>query len=129
MSKRQLIKYVKLHTPFFTPELGTFKDSLPPANRTLKEFKMWRTDSGSLIVQARSVSGATLETVEIPTGNIALMAYAGVEEVDEEAAVCAAPAPAPAAEVPVANAGAAARALRKATSAKNTPPKAGDSPA
>lgn len=76
-----IVTWAKLHAPLFIPRDGglagmNLKDTLPPDNKTLKNFKMTLQEGGSLIlsweegkytrrymVGAANVAGAMLESV------------------------------------------------------------------
>ena len=81
MSK-QLIKYAKTHAEIFIPSMGTFKTTLPPDNRTLKNFTMSRTDLGGILIEVTNDRGQK-DIAEIPAGDVAFMVYGA--KIEDEA--------------------------------------------
>jgi hypothetical protein len=70
------VTWAKVHAPLFIPGVGNLKETLPPDNKTLPEFRMSLRDDGSLmlswkagtqtkrfVIGAASVLSAMLEPV------------------------------------------------------------------
>ena len=53
MSKK--VSYAQLHAGFFVPGYGNFKETLPPDNKTLKNFAMTLTTGDAILLSWNNV--------------------------------------------------------------------------
>lgn len=73
MSKK--VTYARLHTGFFVPGFGNFKETLPPDGKTLKDFKMEKQSDGNLLLTWKDEKTATIQSYEISSSNIVGMQF------------------------------------------------------
>lgn len=75
MSKQVI--HAQLHEGFFIPGMptgGNFKQTLPPADKTLKNFKMNLQENGSLLVEFEDAG--YLKSFSVASANIRIAVFA-----------------------------------------------------
>lgn len=66
--------YAKLHEGVFIPGTGSLGDTLPPQNKTLKNFSMEKQQDGTL--QLSWDVGGLHEVADVGASNIVVLKYA-----------------------------------------------------
>jgi len=69
------VVYAKLHAGVFIPGVGNLSDTLPPSNKTLKDFAMSKQDDGNLQLSWIDERTATFNRAEVGSSNIVVLAY------------------------------------------------------
>lgn len=70
------VRYAYLHNGIFIPGVGNLKETLPPDNKTLKNFQMAKLDDGNLELTWFDPATASNRRVEIGAANVKLIDYA-----------------------------------------------------
>jgi hypothetical protein len=69
------VVYAKLHAGIFIPGVGNLADTLPPLNKTLKNFTMSTQASGNLYLSWEDERTATNQAAEVGASNIIVIGY------------------------------------------------------
>lgn len=69
------VVYAKLHAGVFIPGVGNLADTLPPMNKTLKNFTMSAQASGALYLSWEDERTATNQAAEVGASNIIVLGY------------------------------------------------------
>lgn len=71
------VVYAKLHAGVFIPGVGNLADTLPPMMKTLKDFEMTKQVDGNLLLTWIDERTSTLQSAEVGSSNIIVLAYEG----------------------------------------------------